>query len=377
MKRTALTTLLCAPALLFADDFQTADFSLRFPTTLSHFSPYGDVAAEAGSGTASLWGTAPNLAGLSWGLQSNPMKHPKGFDVDGIMSVQHSHLVFDQGQEIRFLSEALVFDLDESNVIRFAFVQGNSNSEIIRGYPVTFNFDLLGGRLDWGHKLSDDIRLGFGAGYSESEITFRAPLFDAIHTDRDTWGVRGGISSSFWDDNVILGLMADYGQGRNHTVEQLPSPTGQIIRTVESETIDQFYIRTGIAVALDRPNPNLSSEDRKKEVYRSSWVNLDYEFSRFSGDHEALNNHRVLLGADYMWLNAVHLRGGVFVDGRGNAGWSTGLAIHVPTKSKGDYRNSFHIDIAYQSDAFPEVEQEFGRAQTLNISIAFQWGQNK
>lgn len=355
MKRIAILVLML-PLVAAADDFKSADFSLRFPTSLSHFSPYGDVAAEAGAGAASIWGTAPNPAGLSWGLQGNPNTHEMAYDVSGILSAQHSFLVFDQGQEIRFLSEALVMEVGDANVLRFAFVQADSNQEVIRTFPVTFDFELIGGRVDWGHKLSDTLRLGFGGGYSQSDIGFRAPSFDAVVTERETWGLRAGLMKSTEDKKWIFGLMADYGQGRNHTVEQLPSASGELVRTVEDETIDQFYIRPGIARSLDTTN--------------TSWAHLDYEFSHFAGHEESLSNHRVLMGADY-FLKFFHARAGVFVDGRGYTGWSTGVAIHIPKKML--KFGSAHLDVAYQSGAFPEVEQEFGRAQTLNISVAIQW----
>lgn len=356
MKRLLLFLLGSAPALLSADDFKTVDFSLRFPTTLSHFSAYGDVAAEAGSGAASVWGSAPNIAALSWGLQGNPNTHPDAFDVSGIASVQHSWITFDQGQEIRFLTEALIFEVSERDVLRFAFGQGESNSEVIRTFPVTFDFELVGGRLDWGHKWSETLRLGLGGGYTQTDTVFGAPGFDAVVSDREAWSVRAGLIKSTEDKKVLFGLMADYGQARNHTVEQLPLPTGGLLRKVESETVDQFYIRPGVALALDKDN--------------TSWAHLDYEFSHFAGDEESLNNHRVLLGADY-FVKIAHLRAGVFADGRGNVGWSSGIAIHLPKRIL--KFASGHLDVAYQSGAFPEVEQEFGKAETLNVSLAFQW----
>jgi hypothetical protein len=344
------------PLVCAADDFKTADFGLRFPTTLSHFSPYGDVAAEAGSGVASIWGSSPNPASLSWGLQGNPNNHDMAYDVNGIASVQYSNLDFDQGQEIRFLSEAVVLELDDRNVIRLAFGTGDSNQEIIRTFPVTFDFELKGGRIDWGHKLSETLRVGLGGTYSVSDIRFTAPGFDAVDTDRETWALRAGLVKSTEDKRWLFGLMADYGQGRNDTVEQLPTPTGQLVRTVEKETIDQFYVRPGIAYALDK--------------HHLSWAHLDYEFSHFASDEESLDNHRVLLGADY-FVKYFHVRAGVFADGRGNTGWSTGVAIHIPK----DWLKfgSAHFDIAYQANAFPEVAQEFGDAQTLNFSVAIQW----
>ena len=51
------------------------------------------------------------------------------------------------------------------------------------------------------------------------------------------------------------------------------------------------------------------------------------------------------------------------LDVEGNAAWTAGLGIY-PTKW-------FTIDIAYQNNMFPELAPEFGRSQTLSVSLGF------
>lgn len=351
MKKTLLPLIFALPWVSAADDFSNYDFSLRFPTSLSHLSPFGEVAGKAGVGAASVWGTSPNPASVSWGFQENPCSHEKYVHADYAVSGQFTNLIFDAGQELRFFTQALVMDLGEAGAFRFGFVKADSNERMIRGFPVAFDFDLTGGRLDWGYKLNDDIRIGLGGGYSDSVTAFRAQQFDAIRTQRETWSLRAGFNASLNEEDCwMFGVFGDYGQGRNNSATLLPSPTGQLVAGREKETVDQFILRSGLAMALD--------------TQRTSWANLDYEWSRFAIPSETLNNHRVLLGADYL-IKVVHVRGGTFIDSRGNAGWTAGLGFHLP--------KLVHIDLAYQSEAFPEVQQEFGRSQTINLSVAFVW----
>lgn len=352
MKKIALLTLSLLPGLILADDFSAYDFSVRFPTSLSHFSPFGEVAGKAGTGAASIWGTSPNPACISWGFQDNPCTHEKYKHADYALSGQYTNMRFDEGQEIRFITQALILDLGEAGVFRFGLANANSNEEVIRGFPVTFNFDLIGGRIDWGYQINPQVRIGLGGGYSQSETTFAAPFFDAIHTDRETWSLRAGIAASLAEDSRwMVGLMADYGQGRNHSKTLLPDGAGNLTAGRETETVDQFMLRPGIAWAV--------TEDK------TSWVNLDYEWTRFAIPAETLNNHRIMLGADYLVMDTFHVRAGTFTDLRGNLGWSAAIGVHIP--------GGVHIDLAYQNNAFPEVSKEFGSAQTFNVSVALVW----
>ena len=55
----------------------------------------------------------------------------------------------------------------------------------------------------------------------------------------------------------------------------------------------------------------------------------------------------------------------VDLDGTGRSTISTGVGFYTSKK--------VFIDLAYQNNAFPELNQEFGRSQTLNASISIQW----
>lgn len=379
-----LITLLCTTLSLdtsgvHAGDFSDYDFQLRFPAALSHFSPYGEVAAKGGAGAASPWSTSINPASLSFSFTDCPFLN---VDSDHALSSQFNTFTFDQGQEIYFLSEAAIIDLKDAGVLRLSFANGWSNEAVISGLPVTFDYALTGGRVDWGLKLNDSLHLGLGAAYSQADVTFRAPAihiggidvpgfqipavnippFDAIALTREFWSVRTGLlyrPAPRW----MFGLNGEYGRGRNDTISQLPTQEG-FVRARVKETIHQGYLRIGMGYALDKGSQTGGEKD-KEEKGGKSWLLLDYEWSRFAGEEQTLDNHRVLLGADYMILPMLHVRAGTIVDGRGNAGVSAGLGLHLS--------KHLHIDTAWQRNVFPELDEEFGQADTLNLSIAYHW----
>lgn len=351
MKNVLLALAAALPWASSANDFANYDFALRFPTAISHLSPFGEVAAKSGAAAASVWGSSPNPASVSWGFQGNPCAYPNYKDPNYALSAQYSNLIFDQGQELQFFTQAFTLDLDDAGTFRFGFGKATSNERLIRGFPVAFGYDSTGGRVDWGYQIHEDVRIGLGVGYSEALTVFKTPSFDAIRTDRETWGLRAGVNASLNEsDTLMFGLYGDYGQGRNDTFTLLPSSSGALVAGRAKETVDQFILRAGFAKALD--------------AYKTSWLNLDYEWTHYAIPSETLNNHRVLLGADYL-VKMVHIRAGTFIDGRGNPGWSAGLGIHLPRRT--------HIDLAYQANVFPEVHQEFGRSQTINLSLSLVW----
>lgn len=323
-----------------ADEFGAYSFDARFPAALTHISSFGDVAAKGGAGAASPWGSSPNPASLSWSFQEN---------FDRALSAQYSALLFDAGQQIDFFSQSAVFDLRKAGVLRLSFVRGEANKERILNFPVAFDLDLAGGRFDWACKLADDLRLGMGGSYSQAEIIFDAGVFEAFHIDREFWSLRSGL---LWEpsDRWLLGFMAEYGQGRNHTTSILPGPGG-LVRTVSHQSVPQMLLRPGVAWLID--------------VEGLSWLHLDYELSRFEAPGKTLKNHRFLLGLEHRVHQMLHVRAGALVDARRNFGWTTGLGIHL---CKG-----FNVDLAYQYGIFPELVGYFGHSQTLSASISFQW----
>jgi hypothetical protein len=345
---------LCAallPSFVLGADLASYDFSLRLPTALSHQSAFGDVAAEGGTSAASIWGSSNNPASMSWGFQDNPNTHPLCGDTNYVVSGQYSRLNFGAGQELDYFSEAIILDMKDAGVLRLAYGTINSNISPTQTTGLGFDIESAGGRADWGYALSKDLRIGIGATYSDTQVALKAPGFDAVHVDRENWGVRAGVVGKM-SERWMGGFYADYNHAVHDTTYLLPTPTGSLgaLRTETSQ--DEWTFRPGVAYALDEQ--------------KISWLHFDYEWTHYTSDTQTFDNHRFLLGGDYLAFGLFHARAGTFVDARGNAGWSAGIGLHFP-------KQRTHIELAYQQNAFPEIRPEFGDSETLNLSIAIAW----
>lgn len=340
MKERLILIAMLAPQLIQADDLRDAPLSLRLPAALGHISTYGDVASKSGASAASKFSSALNPAGKSWSF-------PEQFDYR--VSGQYSHLGFDNGSELHYLSESVAYDAGDLGVLRLSLAQITSNSQRTQGgTPVLpFEFDLNGGQLSWGKKISPTLALGAEAAYSHARSAFHLPAFDLSHTETSAWNGRAGV---LWSpaDKWFLGLHGGYWQGHAKTNYAIPTIFGTVRRSGR-EVIRQWNVQTGIAY----------------EYSENALLLLDYEASRSTNGAADLIQQRVSFGADIKLLPILYLRTGVFCDARRNLSWSTGLGLYAS-------RNIF-IDLAFQNDAFPELHQEFGRSQTLNVSVSVQW----
>jgi hypothetical protein len=116
--------------------------------------------------------------------------------------------------------------------------------------------------------------------------------------------------------------------------------------------------------ATDRTRQVLVRPGISYEYKKGSSIYVDYQFGSFWNDTGTLNVHRALAGIEHGINDWIFLRAGTTYDVRnGRAAWTGGVGFY-PT-------SWFSLDMAYQYDMFPEIAQDFGRAQTLNISMSF------
>ena len=92
---------------------------------------------------------------------------------------------------------------------------------------------------------------------------------------------------------------------------------------------------------------------------------LDVQYGNFSNDTGSLRVFRVYAGIDHKITDWFYARIGVALDKEGNDAWTGGIGVY-PRKWLG-------LDVGYQYNMFPELEPEFGRSQTLTVSIGFQF----
>ena len=330
-----LTLLLLGVSSALSDDFDGASFSLRLPATLTRFSPFGDVAGDAGASSASKWASSVNPAALAWSFAQD-YKIGEG--------VQFSNVRFDSGTQLNFISEATTFDAKDLGVFQISFGGISSNERPVLDsplLPLKFEYDLWGGRVNWGKRMGD-LSVGAAFGLVHSDTDFHAPTFDAVHASENLWLFRLGAQKEF-APHWLAGLVGDYSYGPTTTTTLAPRPG------ITEDATHQFTLRPGLAY----------------EFLPNALVHVDYVAGWFHNDSGRLDFQRVMTGVDIPLATGFFLRSGALVDWRGNFSWTAGLGFH-PSKNYG-------LELAYQNDMFPEIGSEFGHSRTLNASIHVQF----
>lgn len=342
---TILTLSLAVTLPVFsADDFATADFSLRFPAAFGHFSAFADVAAKGGASAASPFGSSFNPAGIAWYFQADPRSM--------LASAEYSNLSFDSDTQLHVAAQTFSFQAGDAGVFRLSLGEITSNHEITRLAPAAYEFDLLGARLDWSKRLNEDWGIGLGTGFSRSSTTFDVGGHVLTDTGKDNWSFRAGVQRTL-GDRWLAGVAADYARGDNDADFNLPTALG-IRRGSISYTTQQWIVQPGIAYSLLPP----------KEGRSPAWWHLDYQFGWFDNETNDLTINRWATGLDIPLHRGLNLRAGTAIDEHGNTAWTVGLGL---------YSSRATLSLAYQNDNFPELRDEFGNAQTLNLSVSYKW----
>lgn len=330
-----LLPLLASLSLQAEDSLSRAAFSLRFPAAFSHFSPFADVAAKGGASAASPFGSSSNLSGMAWSFQ------PEKFDF--LASVNYDLLSFDAGTEMHLSTQTLAFDAAEAGIFRVAVIEFQSNSSPTQLVPVSYEFELLGARLDWSRRFGE-FGIGAGMGFTLADTLFSTPRLRLADSEKDNWTFRLSGQRQL-GKRWLLGVMADYGSGSTDIVREVAP--GVLRRT--QENMDQWVAQTGLAFLI---TPKASAH-------------LDYQFSRFANDADELIMHRWSAGTDIPLCSWFMLRAGASTDQLGNLGWSSGFVVFPRTGTS--------INLAYQNGMFPELQREFGHSQMVNVSLSVKW----
>ena len=98
----AIAAQLATSGVSLAGDYESEDFSLRFPAALTRFSTFADVAAAGGASAGSKWCTAVNPASTDWDAAEGKL----GTSV----CPQWNRLSFDNGTKIDVWVESVTVD---------------------------------------------------------------------------------------------------------------------------------------------------------------------------------------------------------------------------------------------------------------------------
>ena len=330
------TPLLCAfVAEARSGDFDKFDFSLRFPAAISRFSPYADVAGAGGASSASKFQSSINPAGLSW--------EPLPGDARFTASPQFSTLRFSEGTALNVFVESLTAETGCCGRLLATVAQVRSHEAADRN-GLDYGFDMNLGQLTWSRRFDPSWSAGAMFGYARSSTDFDAGPTPASQTHDETFSGRVGVHHLV-AAGLHLGLVIDYAETPSTT--DVFDVLGTGVGTVRvTDTTRQTLVRPGVAF----------------EYAPESTLYVDYQFGRFANATGVLVVNRFFAGAEQRIVEGLFLRGGTAVDTRGNVGLTAGAGFY-PTPR-------ISVDFGFQDNFFPELEPNFGRAQSFGVSAS-------
>jgi hypothetical protein len=310
-------------------------FSLRFPAALARFSPYADVAGVGGASVASKWASSVNPAAIGW------LDWSTGRNVEACS--QYSTVGFEEGTRLHIASAAAGVNLGERGRLQPAFARAWSNEATTR-QDLEFDFDLTRYQLSWGMRIGDDSAIGAGVQFGKSQIRHDLGPMDISKSNSESYAFRLGTLNRI-DGPLLGGAVAEYSFTRDRTTMfAIPLFGTPEVRT--QDTTHELALRPGLSY----------------EYATDSMVLLDYQIGSYFNHEGSIIVHRFHTGVDHRVFDWLFLRAGVAMDTRAHTALTCGLGIYPGDR--------FTIDIAYQRDMFPEVREEFGRSDTLILSLA-------
>lgn len=336
MVRIAFIAMFAASPAIVAENLVDEDFSLRFPAALSRFSNYGDVAGLGGASAASPWTSSANPAALCWTDISAPG--------NTITAVQYNRLEFDNNSRFDVGAASFVLQTDRYGTWCIGAARAESNdSTLYDGLGFSFRTQLID--LSWGTRIRDDTAIGAGVRWTEGSAQNTYMGMTVADADSPGTLIRGGILHQVCT-NLLFGLTAEGGRSRD-TVDLLDlstlPPTEMHIR----DPMDQLFVRSGLHWTY----------------HGESALYTDLHYGRFENSAGSMEVLRAAAGIEQNILPGTFLRAGALQDLRWQeTSWTLGIGFY-PT-------DTLSLDLAWQKDFFPEINPEFGNAQTWAISFS-------
>jgi hypothetical protein len=342
MRRSGLTPVLAAFLVAFslsslparAGEIDDATFGQRMTGSISRLTRYADVSGMGGASAGSRWASSANPSGSGW----SPAVGSQGIGT----SLQYSGIFFDEGTDVHLLSASAAFETEGAGVFQPGLLTVWSNRATLSN-GLDFEWDAFYAELQWGLKISEEIAIGANLNFTHSEMKFSLGSTDVTKSEGDTYGVRiGGLCEA--SKVLYLGLALDYGinPSRSETYDFMGLGTGT---EKERDKLDQLLIRPGLSFVV--------TEDLT--------INFDYQFGLFHDGDGTFHVHRFYAGFDQTVIEGVYLRGGAVLDTEGNFSPAVGLGIATS--------ESFMLDLSWQHDLFPEIEEEFGKANVFSVAV--------
>ena len=204
-------------------------------------------------------------------------------------------------------------------------------------------------RLTSGTIVSDAHPSALGGSPVRSETHFLAPDFSA--------GLAGEITPS-----VTAGIAGGYSRARANTMNTNLAPLPVTLTPGVIVTIPPgFLLDTSddvVSVAALRGGLGWRNDDSTGVYFDVNWLHMTTHHSG-SG-----NFIRYALGAEHEFNDHWRMQAGIGLDSLNNFNWSGGVGYRFA---------AFDAQLAFQSNAAPEVNAEIGRTRLVSASIAWRF----
>lgn len=346
---STLGLVLCCALPAFAE-LGLEPFGLRSSLALDRISSYTDVLARQAS-VAHPIGSSVNPA------SADVLREPP-FDMNAVGSLTTNQVFFESGAWLTGLSTNWAVRFPDAGTLTVNYIRTDTedtSSLTTDAYALRSNQS----SISYAHRLNKAFAIGGGLTFNEGTLSSSymtpSPLsptgFFPVDVDSDT--VSGSGSLGAWtaiSEKLFLGVTGTVGGGSSHTegFVILPDPFPSQ-RIDNHDTLRSRAIRAGIGY---RPRSNLG-------LYADA-VYLHFE-SVGDSNSDTIDSIKGLAGVEWFPIEQIALRGGGSIDRFNNATVSAGVGIYLIPRVP--------IDIGYQFNAFPEVEQELGKAHLVSASV--------
>jgi len=341
--------LICGAALVSfcasaaARDLDEEPVALRLSLALERVSTFSDTIGRSAS-VAHPLGSSVNPASYDF-LREPP------YDFKAVQTFTSNYATFGTDTTVTGFSTNSACRLPTAGTLSGLYIRTDSHDgESRQGdqFLLESNEFVLG----YSRRLREDLSVGCSVKLTDSLLDIDDTFLGfPRETDTSSFGVdfKLGLLKALHDD-WTLGLMAGVGRTRSDidgTVLLPPPPFGPgTVAIDEKDTTDSVNLRGGIGW---RPSDGLG-------------LYADWQYLQLDSDFGSVDVGRMFLGMEALASRSLALRLGGSVDTEQNTTASAGLGFYgikgVP------------VEIAYSYNAFPEVNQEFGRSHLLSVSIA-------
>jgi hypothetical protein len=347
-----LLVLIIFPSVVFSDSgYSNKDFSVRLPPAFVRFT---EISVIGGETVANRFSSAVNPASLSW----TTLPGNKGI----VVSPYYSSLNFQEGLQLNLFGESMTWDTRSWGVIQPTLSQVRTNNVTARD-GLTFDYQVDVGQVQWGKRFGN-YAFGADLNFARADVRRKGTLLSQIpglpvmmpvdvDTETSADSYRGRIGGLYQPaEKWLTGMILEYGfqpyQTKTTTRMSLPPLPSPVIQTTEDKgNQHQYILRPGVSY----------------EYAKGSTLFADYQLGIYHSDKDTLVNHRFTAGIEHHHLEWLFVRFSPSINWEGNVGLSVGLTAFLAKWCS--------IEAAYQYNMFPEIEPEFGRAQTIQTVLAF------